>query len=113
MLDREQGDVIRPSENLSGGERFIVSLALALGLSRMAGERIRIDSLFLDEGFGTLDSESLQFIMHALGKLHRDGKTVGIISHVSGLSEEIPCILRITRTGGGRSVISGPGVRRL
>jgi len=113
VLDGEQGDVIRPSENLSGGERFIVSLALALGLSSMAGERIRIDSLFLDEGFGTLDSESLQFIMHALGKLHRAGKLVGIISHVSMLAEEISCVLQVKQTGGGKSILSGPGITRL
>ncbi len=110
VIDREQGGEIRTCDNLSGGERFVVSLALALGLSRMAGEKIRVDSLFLDEGFGTLDAESLQLVMHALGKLKHDGKTVGVISHVSGLSDEIPCNLELTVTGGGRSILSGPGV---
>lgn len=110
VIDRYQGDSVRTCDNLSGGERFIVSLALALGLSNMAGEKIRIDSLFLDEGFGTLDSESLQFVVHVLSRLHNDGKMVGIISHVAALTEEIHCVLQVTPVGGGKSIISGPGV---
>ena len=110
VIDHEQGDEIRTCANLSGGERFVVSLALALGLSRMAGEKIRIDSFFLDEGFGTLDSESLQIVMHALSKLHSGGKLVGVISHVSNLADEIPCIISVTKNGGGKSTLSGPGV---
>ncbi len=110
VIDHEQGDEIRTCANLSGGERFVVSLALALGLSRMAGEKIRIDSFFLDEGFGTLDSESLQIVMHALSKLHSGGKLVGVISHVSNLADEIPCAISVTKNGGGKSSLSGPGV---
>lgn len=110
VIDHEQGDEIRTCANLSGGERFVVSLALALGLSRMAGEKIRIDSFFLDEGFGTLDSESLQIVMHALSKLHSGGKLVGVISHVSNLADEIPCVISVTKNGGGKSSLSGPGV---
>ena len=110
VIDHEQGDEIRTCANLSGGERFVVSLALALGLSRMAGEKIRIDSFFLDEGFGTLDSESLQIVMHALSKLHSGGKLVGVISHVSNLADEIPCVISVTKNGGGKSTLSGPGV---
>ncbi len=113
VIDHEQGDEIRSCDNLSGGERFVVSLALALGLSRMAGEKIRVDSLFLDEGFGTLDAESLQIVMQALAKLKNNGKTVGIISHVSGLAEEIACNLELTVSGGGKSTLSGPGVTAL
>ncbi len=110
VIDHEQGDEIRTCANLSGGERFVVSLSLALGLSRMAGEKIRIDSFFLDEGFGTLDSESLQIVMHALAKLRNGGKLVGVISHVSNLADEIPCVISVTRHGGGKSTLSGPGV---
>ncbi len=113
VIDHEQGDEIRSCDNLSGGERFVVSLSLALGLSRMAGERIRVDSLFLDEGFGTLDAESLQMVMQALAKLKSDGKTVGIISHVSGLADEIACNLELISAGGGRSILTGPGVTAL
>ncbi len=113
VIDHEQGDEIRSCDNLSGGERFVVSLSLALGLSRMAGERIRVDSLFLDEGFGTLDAESLQLVMQALSKLKSDGKTVGIISHVSGLADEIACNLELISAGGGRSLLTGPGVTAL
>lgn len=110
VIDHHQGDTVRTCDNLSGGERFIVSLALALGLSNMAGEKIRIDSLFLDEGFGTLDAESLQFVVHVLARLHNDGKMVGIISHIAALTEEIHCVLQVTPVGGGKSVLSGPGV---
>ena len=111
-MDYDQGGEIRSSDSLSGGERFVVSLSLALGLSRMAGERIRVDSLFIDEGFGTLDEGILQIVMNALGKLRNDGKLVGIISHVSGLEEQISCVLKLTSSGEGRSVLSGPGVTR-
>ena len=112
VVDYDQGGEIRSSDSLSGGERFVVSLSLALGLSRMAGERIRVDSLFIDEGFGTLDEGILQIVMNALGKLRNDGKLVGIISHVSGLEEQISCVLELTSSGEGRSVLSGPGVTR-
>ncbi|MDR2855219.1 MAG: AAA family ATPase [Methanomicrobiales archaeon] len=102
---------IRSVKNLSGGERFIVSLALALGLSGMAGERICIDSLFLDEGFGTLDEQALEIALDALSNLPHEGKTIGIISHVRALKERIPTQIFIQKLGGGRSMITGPGCR--
>jgi exonuclease SbcC len=102
---------VRSVKNLSGGEKFIVSLALALGLSGMAGEKICIDSLFLDEGFGTLDEQALELALDALGNLPHEGKTIGIISHVRALKERIPTQILIQKVGAGRSTLTGPGCR--
>ena len=113
VADKDQGDEIRSCKTLSGGERFLVSLALALGLSQMAGEKIRVDSLFLDEGFGTLDAETLETALDALNNLRSRGKLVGVISHVAAFSEKIPCIIEVNKTGGGRSTLHGPGVKLL
>ena len=113
VADKDQGDEIRSCKTLSGGERFLVSLALALGLSQMAGEKIRVDSLFLDEGFGTLDAETLETALDALNNLRSRGKLVGIISHVAAFPEKIPCIIEVNKTGGGRSTRRGPGVKLL
>ncbi|MFI3244775.1 MAG: SbcC/MukB-like Walker B domain-containing protein, partial [Akkermansia sp.] len=100
----------RSTDNLSGGERFIVSLALALGLSKMSSHKVRVDSLFLDEGFGTLDSEALEDATTALARLKEDGKLIGIISHVQALKDSIPMQINIANSGRkGRSTISGPG----
>ncbi|WP_419671485.1 AAA family ATPase [Aliarcobacter butzleri] len=90
IIDGFQGDVVRPVSTLSGGESFIVSLSLALGLSALASQKISIDSLFLDEGFGTLDSDSLELALNALNQLQSSGKMVGVISHVEALKERIP-----------------------
>ena len=111
VIDAWQGGEIRTTRNLSGGESFIVSLALALGLSQLAGNRIRIDSLFLDEGFGTLDDEALDTALEALSRLQQDGKLIGVISHVPALRERIATQITVTPTAGGRSRISGPGCR--
>lgn len=113
VADKDQGDEIRGCKTLSGGERFLVSLALALGLAQMAGEKIRVDSLFLDEGFGTLDAETLDTALDALNNLRNRGKLVGVISHVAAFSEKIPCIIEVNKSGGGRSTLQGPGVKRL
>ena len=113
VADKDQGDEIRSCKTLSGGERFLISLALALGLSRMAGEKIRVDSLFLDEGFGTLDAETLDTALEALSNLRNRGKLVGVISHVAAFSEKIPCMIEVSKSGGGRSTLRGPGVRSL
>jgi len=90
---------------LSGGESFLVSLSLALGLSSLASQKIRIDSLFLDEGFGTLDSDSLELALNALDGLQASGKMVGVISHVEALKERIPKQIRVKPKGDGRSEI--------
>ncbi len=109
VVDNYQAGEVRSTKNLSGGESFIVSLALALGLSHMAGRNVRVDSLFLDEGFGTLDEEALDSALETLASLRRDGKLIGVISHVSALKERIATQIQVTPRTGGRSRISGPG----
>ncbi len=113
VIDSWQGGEIRSTRNLSGGESFIISLALALGLSRMAGRRIRIDSLFLDEGFGTLDEEALEAALEALAGLQQSGKLIGIISHVPALKERIAVRIEVIPIAGGRSRIAGPGCKQI
>lgn len=113
VIDAWQADEQRSTQNLSGGESFIVSLALALGLAQMASRNVRIDSLFLDEGFGTLDEQALDTALQALATLQQDGKLIGIISHVAALKERIATQIRVEPRGNGRSVLSGPGCRQV
>lgn len=110
VIDNYQAGEIRPTRNLSGGESFLVSLALAFGLASMASKNIQVDSLFLDEGFGTLDEESLETALASLGRLQQEGKTIGIISHVPAIRERIPVQIRIEPGFDGTSTISGAGV---
>jgi DNA repair protein SbcC/Rad50 len=112
VIDNYQGCEVRSTKNLSGGESFIVSLSLALGLSYMASQNVRVDSLFLDEGFGTLDEDALDTALETLAGLHQDGKLIGVISHVAALKERIPTQIQVSPRTGGRSLISGPGCRR-
>lgn len=105
-IDAFQGDAIRPVSTLSGGESFIVSLSLALGLSALASQKISIDSLFLDEGFGTLDSDSLELALNALNQLQSSGKMIGVISHIEALKERIPLQIRVIPKGDGTSLVS-------
>ena len=112
VIDTYQADEIRSTRNLSGGESFVVSLALALGLSRMASGKVRVDSLFLDEGFGTLDEDTLESALETLGQLQEENKLIGIISHVGALKERIPLQIKINQGRGGTSSINGPGVTR-
>jgi exonuclease SbcC len=111
VIDNYQAGEIRSTKNLSGGESFIVSLSLALGLSFMASKNVRVDSLFLDEGFGTLDEEALDMALETLSGLHLNGKLIGVISHVPTLKERISSQIQLIPMTGGRSVISGPGCR--
>ena len=113
IIDNYQGGETRSAKNLSGGESFIVSLALALGLAQMSGENMQIDTLFLDEGFGTLDEETLDSALETLAQLRTHGKHIGIISHVAALTERIATRIQITPQNGGNSTISGPGCRRM
>ena len=113
VIDNYQAGEIRSTKNLSGGESFIVSLTLALGLSKMASRKVRVDSLFLDEGFGTLDEEALETALETLSGLQQDGKLIGIISHVSALKERISTQINITPISGGRSSLSGPGCTKV
>lgn len=96
----------RPLRTLSGGETFVVSLSMALGLSDLAAQHRKIESLFLDEGFGVLDEEMLYRVMSALRRLQANGKTVGVISHVKRLAEEIQTQIRVEREPGGMSRIT-------
>jgi exonuclease SbcC len=113
VIDNYQAGEIRSTKNLSGGESFIVSLALALGLSHMASRNVRVDSLFLDEGFGTLDDEALETALEALAELQQEGKLIGVISHVSALKERIGTQIQVIAGTGGRSSITGPGCTRI
>lgn len=105
VLDTEMGDELRSVHSLSGGETFLVSLALALGLASMASSTLRIESLFIDEGFGSLDPESLQLAMDALDGLQAQGRKVAVISHVQEMHERIPVQIRVQRQGNGLSTV--------
>lgn len=105
IVDLYQASVDRPMESLSGGESFLASLALALGLSELASRHHPIDSLFIDEGFGTLDSETLEVALSALENLRSRGKTIGLISHVELLKERLTTQVRVIRGAGGTSRI--------
>lgn len=115
VADFDMGSRVRTSQNLSGGETFLVSLALALGLSRMGGENLRVDTLFLDEGFGTLDENTLNKALYALETLQSSsGKLIGVISHVQSVRDRIDAHITVkAHSGSGRSSLSGPGVRAL
>ena len=113
VQDNYQAGVIRSTKNLSGGESFIVSLALALGLSKMASQNVQVESLFLDEGFGTLDEDALENALKTLSGLHQQGKLIGVISHVQELKDRIGTQIIVTPKALGRSVLSGPGVEHL
>jgi exonuclease SbcC len=105
IIDRYQADNVRSMKTLSGGETFLVSLALALGLSDLAGNKTRIDSLFIDEGFGTLDPQSLDIAITTLENLQATGKMIGIISHVDTLKERITTQIQVTKQSSGVSKI--------
>ena len=102
-IDLDMGEEVRSIHSLSGGESFLVSLALALGLASMSVHRTRVETLFIDEGFGTLDAESLDIALSALDALQAQGHQVGIISHVAGLAERIGIQVRVEKQSGGRS----------
>ncbi len=112
VIDNYQAGEIRSTRNLSGGESFIVSLTLALGLSKMASRKVRVDSLFLDEGFGTLDEDALETALETLSGLQQDGKLIGVISHVLALKDRISTQITITPLSGGKSTLTGPGCRK-
>lgn len=103
IIDREMGDEIRSVHSLSGGESFLVSLALALGLASLSSDRIQVESLFIDEGFGSLDADSLDIALNSLEALESVGRKVGVISHVHTLVERIGTQIRIRSQGGGES----------
>ena len=109
VLDRDMGDERRSVHSLSGGESFLVSLALALALASLTSNRLRIESLFIDEGFGSLDPETLNTAMSALMHLEAQGRKVGVISHVSEMTDAIPVQIRVVKGRSGASRLIVPG----
>ena len=110
VVDIWQADATRDTRTLSGGESFLVSLALALALSDLVSHKTRIEALFLDEGFGALDAETLDTALDALDALNASGKTIGVISHVEAMKERIPVQIRVRKMNGlGYSKLELPG----
>jgi exonuclease SbcC len=110
IIDLYQGSAERSVDTLSGGETFTLSLAMALALSDMASQNVRLDSLFIDEGFGTLDGETLEAAIGTLERLQHDGKkTIGIISHRQELIERVSTQIKVEKGSDGKSkvVVSG------
>lgn len=105
VIDRDMCDEVRTVHSLSGGESFLVSLALALGLSSLSSNRMKVESLFIDEGFGSLDADTLRIAMDALESLRTQGRKIGVISHVQEMTERIPVQIRVNRAGNGRSFL--------
>ncbi len=105
VVDRAMGDEVRAVTSLSGGESFLVSLALALALSSLAARDTRVESLLIDEGFGTLDPATLEVALSVLDSLQASGRKVGLISHVPGLAERVGVRVVVAPQGAGRSVV--------
>lgn len=105
VVDQDMGDEVRSIHSLSGGESFLVSLALALGLASLSSNRVRVESLFIDEGFGSLDADTLSIAMHALDSLQSQGRKVGVITHVQEMSERIGTKVMVHRVAGGKSLV--------
>ena len=110
IFDKDMGDEVRTVFSLSGGESFLVSLALALGLASLSSNKMRVESLFIDEGFGSLDPETLSIAMDALERLHNQGRKVGVISHVQEMTERIPTQIRVSKLSNGKSKIEVTGI---
>ena len=103
IIDLDMNSEIRPVLSLSGGETFLVSLALALAIANMASGSMKLESLFIDEGFGTLDPASLHMVMNALDHLQSQGRKVVLISHVQEMHERIPVQIQVKPVGAGAS----------
>ena len=105
VRDQDMGGEVRSVNSLSGGESFLVSLALALGLASLSSNRVRVESLFIDEGFGSLDTETLGVAMDALDALQSMGRKVGVISHVQEMTDRIATKVLVRPAGGGSSLV--------
>ena len=105
IIDRDMADDVRSVHSLSGGESFLVSLALALGLASLSSNKTQVESLFIDEGFGSLDPETLDIAIASLDTLQALGRKVGVISHVPILVERIGAKVVVEKQGGGRSSV--------
>lgn len=113
VIDKYSAAVKRPVSNLSGGETFIISFSLALGLSDLLNKKVSIETLFLDEGFGTLDEETLTQSLEAINNLTKKGKTIGLISHVTLLHDRIRAQIKVQENGDSTSSLSGPGIKEI
>ena len=109
VIDCDMCDEIRTVYSLSGGESFLISLALALGLSSLSSNNLKVESLFIDEGFGSLDAESLRTAMEALEQLQMQGRKIGVISHVQEMSERISVQVQVHKKVNGKSVLTVVG----
>lgn len=105
VVDQDMGDEVRTVYSLSGGESFLVSLALALGLASLSSSRMKVESLFIDEGFGSLDPTTLNIAVDALERLHNQGRKVGVISHVQEMTERIPVQIKVSKQQSGKSKV--------
>lgn len=110
VIDQDMGNEVRTVYSLSGGESFLVSLALALGLASLSSSRMQVESLFIDEGFGSLDPSTLNIAMDALDRLHHQGRKVGVISHVQEMTERIPVQINVSKQQSGKSKINVVGI---
>jgi exonuclease SbcC len=106
IIDKDMADDVRSVHSLSGGESFLVSLALALGLASLSSNKTQVESLFIDEGFGSLDPETLDIAIASLDTLQALGRKVGIISHVPILVERIGAKVVVEKQGGGKSTVT-------
>lgn len=109
VIDHDMCDEIRTVYSLSGGESFLISLALALGLSSLSSNNLKVESLFIDEGFGSLDADSLRTAMEALEQLQMQGRKIGVISHVQEMSERITVQVQVNKKVNGKSSLTVVG----
>ena len=105
VTDIDMGNEMRTVYSLSGGESFLISLALALALASLSSSKMQVESLFIDEGFGSLDPNTLNIAMDALESLHNQGRKVGVISHVQEMTERIPVQIKVSKQSGGKSLL--------
>ncbi len=112
VIDKYSAAIKRPVSNLSGGETFIISFSLALGLSDLLNKKVSIETLFLDEGFGTLDEETLTSALEAIDNLTKSGKVIGLISHVTLLHDRIRSQIKVQENGDSTSSLIGPGISK-
>ena len=110
VIDKDMGDEIRSVHSLSGGESFLVSLALALALASLSSNKMKVESLFIDEGFGSLDPATLSIAMDALECLHNQGRKVGVISHVQEMTERIQTQIKVSKLSNGKSKLEITGM---
>ncbi|MDA3531004.1 SMC family ATPase, partial [Acinetobacter baumannii] len=105
IIDHDMDGETRSVASLSGGESFLTALALSLAIANMASGSMKIESLFIDEGFGTLDASSLHMVMNALDQLQNQGRQVILISHIQEMHERIPVQIQVKPLGAGASTI--------